>query len=449
MNRLLYVISSLARSGPVNQMVSVLRHLPDWDVHVLALSDDPPDSRKSDLLSLGITVHEIPLRAGRFWLRGRGEFASFVDGLKPDLIHTSGIRGDWLGASVARDYPTVSTIHNIPWEDYVFTYGRMVASVMLPLHRRAWRRIGICVGVSAHVADVVKRWAPEIRICAVPNGIDMDVFGVKAGVLGSQRSRIDATLVRDDGPNVDDTKAISKSSYRALDAKSISNPSHRALDARSPLIGSNASSDKSRIDATLVRDDEQVSLRKELGLPETARIWLVTDHLNSRKDPLTLINGFMRFIESTSARNDLLIFAGDGELMDESKAVADGNPQIRFIGRVRNVPKWYASADFLISASLSEGLHLSHVEALATGLVCVVSDIAVRREVYGEFLDGARACLFRPGDVEGVCEAVRAALTVEGDFVAALTAYVRKEFDSAVMAGRYDAVYEEALESAR
>lgn len=392
MNRLLYVISSLARSGPVNQMVSVLRHLPNWDVHVLTLSDEPLDSRKSDLLSLGITVHEIPLRAGRFWLRGRGEFASFVDGLKPDLIHTSGIRGDWLGASVARDYPTVSTIHNIPWEDYVFTYGRMVASVMLPLHRRAWRRIGICVGVSAHVADVVKHWAPGIRICAVPNGIDMDVFGVKAGVLGSQ---------------------------------------------------------KSRIDATLVRDDEQVSLRKELGLPEAARIWLVTDHLSPLKDPLTLIKGFMRFIESTSARNDLLIFAGDGELMDESKAVADGNPQIRFIGRVRNVPKWYASADFLISASLTEGLHLSHVEALATGLVCVVSDIAVRREVYGEFLDGARACLFRPGDVEGVCEAVRAALTVEGDFVAALTAYVRKEFDSAVMAGRYEAVYEEALEIAR
>ncbi|MCH8496627.1 MAG: glycosyltransferase family 4 protein, partial [Balneolales bacterium] len=227
MKRLLYVISSLVRSGPVNQMVSLLRHLPDWDVHVLALSPDPVASRKSELQSMGVTVHEIPMGAPRFWLGGRSRFARFVDGLKPDLIHTAGIRGDWLGASVAQSYPTVSTIHNIPWEDYAFTYGRLVSSVMLPVHRRAWAQMYTCVGVSAHVAEMVQGWAPEARVIPIPNGIDMDVFGVKAGVLNSERSRIDASLVRDDELNVRDAD------QNARDAEALSNPSHRALDARS------------------------------------------------------------------------------------------------------------------------------------------------------------------------------------------------------------------------
>lgn len=81
---------------------------------------------------------------------------------------------------------------------------------------------------------------------------------------------------------------------------------------------------------------------------------------------------------------------------------------IRFLGVVEAVPELMKSVDLLVSASRSESLSLTVLEALAAGCPAVVSDIPVHREITEE---GQLATLFRSGDAYALADACQAALT--------------------------------------
>jgi len=105
-------------------------------------------------------------------------------------------------------------------------------------------------------------------------------------------------------------------------------------------------------------------------------------------------------------RPDIVVeFAGDGPLMRELQhearccGVAD---QVRFLG---SMPVGYLLASWDIythSTTDSEGMGTAVAEAMMSGLPCLVSDLAVMREVCG--LDGAA---YAPaGNAEGFAAAI-------------------------------------------
>jgi glycosyltransferase involved in cell wall biosynthesis len=74
-----------------------------------------------------------------------------------------------------------------------------------------------------------------------------------------------------------------------------------------------------------------------------------------------------------------LCIAGKGELLEETKDLAEkmGLRKVLFLGYVddRDLPDLYACADYYIMTSKYEGLPLTLLEAMASGLPCIVSDI--------------------------------------------------------------------------
>lgn len=80
--------------------------------------------------------------------------------------------------------------------------------------------------------------------------------------------------------------------------------------------------------------------------------------------------------------NSWIVFAGDGELLEEMKAYAKelkvGKKAI-FLGAVADVDKLFAAIDIMILPSLYEGLPLVVLEAQAEGLPCLVSDTVTRK----------------------------------------------------------------------
>jgi glycosyltransferase involved in cell wall biosynthesis len=74
---------------------------------------------------------------------------------------------------------------------------------------------------------------------------------------------------------------------------------------------------------------------------------------------------------------------GEGPLREDCKASAREYPeaQIAFRGFVDNVREYLQASDFFISASLSEGLPNTVLEALASGLPVALSDIGPHREI--------------------------------------------------------------------
>jgi L-malate glycosyltransferase len=79
--------------------------------------------------------------------------------------------------------------------------------------------------------------------------------------------------------------------------------------------------------------------------------------------------------------------------------------RVHFGGHVTqmDLPRWYHMADLYISPSHVDGSSVSLMEALASGLPCLVSDIPGNKEW---IVDGENGWLFRDGDVDDLSEKI-------------------------------------------
>jgi glycosyltransferase involved in cell wall biosynthesis len=92
-----------------------------------------------------------------------------------------------------------------------------------------------------------------------------------------------------------------------------------------------------------------------------------------------------------------LTVVGDGSYRKELERLAEGI-NVRFEGFQPNPAGYYAEADIFVMPSLGpEGFGIVTMEAMAHGLPCIASDLAVNREVTG---DGTAAMIFRNGSAE-------------------------------------------------
>lgn len=118
-------------------------------------------------------------------------------------------------------------------------------------------------------------------------------------------------------------------------------------------------------------------LRKKVGISEKDIVLLSVGRLTQHKRPDIMIEVFSHLEKEVS--NITLCIAGRGELLNEMKDLATkkGLHKVLFLGHVDNqyLPDLYACSDYYIMTSKYEGLPLTLLEAMASGLPCIVSDI--------------------------------------------------------------------------
>ncbi len=144
---------------------------------------------------------------------------------------------------------------------------------------------------------------------------------------------------------------------------------------------------------------DQGTARAETGLfGDPCFLWL--GHLNSNKDPLTVLDALSR-VAGMLVDPHLWCAFGSAPLLAEVEARIRRDPALR--GRVHllgpqprdRVEMLLRAADFLVQGSHREGSGFAVIEALSTGTTPVVTDIPSFRSLTG---DGAAGFLARPGD---------------------------------------------------
>ena len=145
---------------------------------------------------------------------------------------------------------------------------------------------------------------------------------------------------------------------------------------------------------------ERAALRSTLGLPLAARVGVSVGALSERKDPLTVIRAF----RAIGVPGLPLVFLGDGPLAAACRREAQGDPRIRFEGQVDDVTPFLRAADFLVSASKSEGLPNAVLEAMACGLRLALTDIGPHRELLELAPDRGEVAAL--GDVSALAAAI-------------------------------------------
>lgn len=126
---------------------------------------------------------------------------------------------------------------------------------------------------------------------------------------------------------------------------------------------------------------DRVAVRSELALGDAVTAIIVA-RIDGMKGHDTLLEAWRSV--STAAPQALLLVAGDGaerpamEALARRLGVADS---VRFLGFRPDVPDLLAASDIFVLPSLSEGLPLSVLEAMAAGLPVVASDVGGVPEV--------------------------------------------------------------------
>lgn len=145
-------------------------------------------------------------------------------------------------------------------------------------------------------------------------------------------------------------------------------------------------------DLTLFQIDEgdagaREEVRTRLGLDSDELVILICGRLDEQKQSLILPEIAASLQEKLPHVKWSFLVAGDGELEDELKREIQATgmeKRIRLLGWYPKPHELMAVADIKLLPSLWEGLPLTLIEALASGLPIVASDIKGNREVVNE-----------------------------------------------------------------
>ncbi len=181
-------------------------------------------------------------------------------------------------------------------------------------------------------------------------------------------------------------------------------------------------------------------MKEDLKLPSDKNVFIVSGALTELKNPKHIINAFNQLQDT----NSLLLFIGDGKLLT-TLSQSNKNKHIIFKGKVDQVHDYLKASSYYISASFTEGLPSSVLEAMSTGLPCLLSNIPSHMEIVGKTYN----YLFNPKDSEELMEKIKLILKNDTKETSQyLERKIAKIFNADIMSKQYQTVYLDQIKRA-
>lgn len=194
-----------------------------------------------------------------------------------------------------------------------------------------------------------------------------------------------------------------------------------------------ASTDFNRQDKKLCK--ENIGMKGENNC-----LWV--GRLNQNKDPITVLNGFEKYLSIYPEARLYMIFQEDDLLNDVAKRIKE-SPVLRnavFLqGPVEynKLPEWYSAADFFISGSHREGGSFALLEAMACGCIPIVTAIPASLKSID---NGKYGFSFEPGNADDLAgKLIAASKFSKKEFSLAVETYFKENLSSQAIA---DGLYE-------
>jgi len=177
LKRVLFLVSTLRKSGPTQQLLNLSRHLPEFGYTPLILTLSPEresDTMEGQFRSNGIELQSLKLSriTGAIMLKSR--VRKLVSSIKPAIIHSQGVRSDIVAHHVHNDIPHVLTVRNSAWDDYPPMFGKVRGSLLAWRHLSTIRRAQYPVACSESLAAKLTPIRPGIA--TIQNGVDLDNY---------------------------------------------------------------------------------------------------------------------------------------------------------------------------------------------------------------------------------------------------------------------------------
>lgn len=148
--------------------------------------------------------------------------------------------------------------------------------------------------------------------------------------------------------------------------------------------------------------EDRLKMRKELRAE--GFVWLAVGRFDPPKDYPTMLQAFTQVVRNDP--NTVLLIAGDGPLRKTMEIMAQElgiEKHVRFLGIRKDIPQLMNAAEAYVMSSTWEGMPMVLLEASATGLPIVATDVGGNREVV---VDGKTGFLVPPKDPKALAQAM-------------------------------------------
>jgi glycosyltransferase involved in cell wall biosynthesis len=177
MKKILYIVSTLKRSGPIIVLANIVKYLDisNFEPIVLTLSPEPKDSMKEyfeDMLNTKVETLGLSRLQGLVFAKSHIE--KFIKENDISIVHTHGFRADGMSSKLA-DIKSVSTLHNYPFYDYAMTYGKVKGYIMARIHLKYLKKLNSPLACSKSISIMLKNNI-SYHINYLQNGTDTQRF---------------------------------------------------------------------------------------------------------------------------------------------------------------------------------------------------------------------------------------------------------------------------------
>lgn len=181
MNRIkiVYIVPALMRSGPINVLCNLLRHLDRTNYEPIIVSLHEPKIRELNntdfFLNMGITVFEFSYSLFEMQFR-RKSIALKIQNQFMDtrvIFHAHGYYPTLILAEM-REGKTMNTIHNICDQDFVYRRGGILGKYLANRFKKSLRKLDLCVVISNSMKEFynIDR---HLNINVVYNGVELGI----------------------------------------------------------------------------------------------------------------------------------------------------------------------------------------------------------------------------------------------------------------------------------
>lgn len=307
--KIMYVISTLQKAGPTNQLFNLLSFIDKniFDPIIVTLSPEPPDSSYNLFKELDIKVESLNHSRIKGFFLTKIDLNNLVDKYKPSIIQTHGFRADRIKINFR--IPKVIILRTSinqpkPLQIKPNFLGKFFASLLYKYHLSYVKKFEFVFTCS-------KCLSSEIN----------EILGVNFRYIQN-------------GVNI-----------------------HRYFP---------------------VSEKTKNKIRNKLAIPIDKKIFLSVGSLIPEKNTGAIIE---LFLCCDFLKNSQLIVLGNGIEYNKYKKKTNNYDNIRLLGDTQNVKEYLQASDYFISASRGEGLSNSVLEAMSTGIPCILSNIPSHREI--------------------------------------------------------------------
>ena len=200
MIKVLYIVSTLKRTGPINVVYNLIyeldKHRFEPVILTLSAENDDKTSKKADFLNLGIAVYSLSLTRLQGIFFAKSKIKQFIKDKGINVLHLTGLRPDLL-VNASINLPTISSIQSNIYDDYTLLYGNVIGRIAAYLHIRSLKgKSGVaCSGFVA--SELYNRYG--IALPTILNGVPSTFYtspsadkksNVKAHLCLTQYSKI-------------------------------------------------------------------------------------------------------------------------------------------------------------------------------------------------------------------------------------------------------------------